>query len=68
MINTLNQVTGICARKTSQLCLILFVDQNFMDINSPGYLKSYEYLLETFKNDPITFTFVLANEEVDMKN
>ena len=51
--------TGVCGKKTSNLCLILF-------LQVPGSEVQYNELLEQFKNDPVTLSFVYSNEEPDL--
>ena len=57
-----NQNTGVCARRTGNICLIVFADYNFF-VN----FDKFEHLVEHFKNDPITLTYVDAAEETHMK-
>lgn len=57
-----NQNTGICGRKTGNICLIVFADYNFF-VN----FHEYEFLVEHFKNDPVTLTYVDGEVEVQMK-
>lgn len=48
--------SGVCGKKTSNLCLILF-------LKAPNSESQYTELLEKFKNDPVTFAYVYSNEE-----
>jgi len=55
--------SGICGKKSSNLCLLLFVDS----ASSP-LVAAVSGLLELYKSDPITFTYVNRNEEKQMWN
>lgn len=44
---------GLCAKKSSNICLILFLDHN--NLQALDELRS---LLDFYKNDPLSFTFV----------
>ena len=57
-----NQNTGVCGRNTSIICLIVFADYNFF-VN----FDQFEYLVEKFKNDPLTLTYVDIEQEFSMK-
>ena len=45
--------TGVCGRKTSNICVILFFNGK-----GQGLLDQYVPLVEQFKNDPITWTYI----------
>ena len=47
--------TGVCGRKTSNICFIIFTNS--------GIIDQYKPLLETFISDPVTITYVLTKEE-----
>ena len=54
-----NANTGICGRKTSNICLIIFV-------RSQADTAKFLPLVDQFKNDPVTLTYVLAQDEPQM--
>ena len=54
-----NPNTGICGRKTSNICLIIFVERQDQ---TPQFLP----LLDKFSKDPVTLTYVLAQDEPQM--
>mmetsp|Transcript_780 Transcript_780/g.1389 ORF Transcript_780/g.1389 Transcript_780/m.1389 type:complete len:380 (+) Transcript_780:703-1842(+) len=60
---TQNKNSGVCGRKTSNLCLILFLKGK-----GQGLLDLYMPLLDIFKNDPVTLTYVHASEEPYMRD
>ena len=43
--------SGICGKKTSNLCLIIFTKS--------GIIDEYLPLLDTFASDPVTLTYVI---------
>ena len=47
--------TGVCGRKTSNICIIIFT--------SSGIIEQYQPLLETFSSDPVTITYVITKDE-----
>ena len=51
--------SGVCGKKTSNLCLILF-------LKVKGSEAQYTDLLQQFKNDPVTISYVYSNEEPDL--
>ena len=51
--------SGICGKKTSNLCLIKFLKVKGSEVN-------YSVLLEQFKNDPITIAFVYSDDEPEL--
>ena len=51
--------SGVCGKKTSNLCLILF-------LKVTGSEVQYTQLLEQFKNDPVTLSYVYMTEEPDL--
>ena len=53
--------TGVCGRKTANLCVILFLNGK-----GQALLDQYKPLTEQFLNDPVTFTYVYSNEEPHM--
>ena len=57
--NNKSPTSGICGKKTSNLCLILF-------LKIKGSEVQYTQLLEQFKNDPVTLTYVVMSEETDL--
>lgn len=50
--------TGVCGRKTANLCLIMFFKGQ-----GQGLIDQYKGLLEHFKNDPVTITYVFSKDE-----
>lgn len=48
-----NANTGICGRKTSNICLIIF-------LKTQEETAKFLPLVDQFKNDPVTLTYVLA--------
>lgn len=51
--------SGVCGKKTSNLCLILF-------LSVKGSEVQYTELLTQFKNDPVTVAYVYSSEEPDL--
>lgn len=51
--------SGVCGKKTSNICLILFLKVRGSEVQ-------YKDLLVTFKNDPVTFSYVYSDEEPDL--
>ena len=56
--NNKSPTSGVCGAKTSNLCVILFINAG-----GQGILDFYMPFVEEFKNDPITFTYVYSNKE-----
>ena len=59
----MNPNTGICGRKTGNICLIVLGGIDFIKAFND---KKYEHLPEHFKNDPVTLTYVMADIESHM--
>ena len=53
-----NPSSGVCGRKTSNLCVILFLKGK-----GQGLIDIYKPLLEVFKNDPVTITYIFSSDE-----
>lgn len=51
-----NPNTGLCGRKTSNLCLILF-------FNGEPNVTPFIPLLDSMKNDPISFAYIKSSDE-----
>ena len=51
--------SGVCGKRTSNYCLILFLKVKGSEIQ-------YNELLNSFKNDPVTFSYVYSDEESDL--
>lgn len=52
---------GVCHHKSSNLCLILFLNGK-----GDALLDMYKPLLEKFKNDPLSLTYVQTSEETSL--
>lgn len=59
--NSQSPNTGVCGRKTANLCLIMFFKGQ-----GQGLIDQYKGLLEHFKNDPVTLSFVFSKDEPHM--
>lgn len=57
-----NPNTGVCGRKTSNLCVILFLKDKSM----PKIIEQYFPLLDQLKSDPVTFAYVFSEDEPHM--
>ena len=52
---------GICGKKSSNFCIIAFVDDN-----QDPLVKTLESLLVQYKSDPVTFAYIKKTEEPDI--
>jgi hypothetical protein len=58
---SLPPASGVCGRKTSNLCCLLFLNGR-----GDALIESFLPLVVKFKNDPITFAYVHTEQEPQM--
>jgi hypothetical protein len=56
--NSQNPSSGLCGAKTSNLCLILFLNGK-----GEALIEQYKPLAEQFVNDPVSLTYVYTKDE-----